>query len=201
MKLPWMKFFAGDWLRDPNLSKCRPATRGIWMDALCVMHSDEQRGVLSGTIDQLAMVLRASRPEIVKFLKDIFRTGSADVTCENGLVTLENRRMAKAYKARKHCSDRVRRHRRNARVTPLQRTGNAIEVRSQKSEVRGEGKSGAAAPSPSFLILREKELKRVETRLEKMREWRDQWDEADRAEVKRLKGRREELLKTLGMAV
>lgn len=92
-KLPYMQFFTGDWMKDPKLSMCLPATRGIWIDALCAMHEDGRSGTLVGTPDQLIRVLRCDESALRTALNDLATTGAADITERNGVITLVNRRM------------------------------------------------------------------------------------------------------------
>jgi hypothetical protein len=49
-KLPAFQFYPGDWMKDPNLRRCTPAARGVWMDVLCLMHESETRGELDWPI-------------------------------------------------------------------------------------------------------------------------------------------------------
>ena len=42
------EFDPKDWLTDPKLRRCEPATRGIWIDAIALMELDESNGVLLG---------------------------------------------------------------------------------------------------------------------------------------------------------
>lgn len=53
-KRPSFQFYPGDWLKDPSLRSCSPATRGIWIDLLCAIHEIGDGGAVSGTIEQLA---------------------------------------------------------------------------------------------------------------------------------------------------
>lgn len=47
-RLPWMKFYPGDWLRDAALRTCSIAARGLWVELLCVMHANaDRRGYLT----------------------------------------------------------------------------------------------------------------------------------------------------------
>ena len=57
-------FYTGDWMKDPNLSKCSAATRGIWMDLLCAMHENGRTGIITGTITELAQMCRCSEQEM-----------------------------------------------------------------------------------------------------------------------------------------
>lgn len=45
-KLPSFQFYPGDWQKDPALRSCSPASRGIFIDSLCLMFDCAQRGVL-----------------------------------------------------------------------------------------------------------------------------------------------------------
>lgn len=45
-KLPAMMFYPGDWLKAPELRVVSHAARGLWIDLLCFMFENEQRGVL-----------------------------------------------------------------------------------------------------------------------------------------------------------
>ncbi len=140
MKMPWIKFFAGDWLKDPALSLCAPATRGIWMDLLCGMHELNSGGKLIGTRDQLARLARCTTEEMTKTLRDLSITKTANVSERNGIVTVVNRRMRRQDKLREQSNLRKMRFRqkrtRNAEGTHMERRGNAVDVRSQSTEYR-----------------------------------------------------------------
>lgn len=110
-KIPAIQLYTGDWLKDPDLSKCKPQTRGIWADAICAMHEDGRRGVLSGTPEQLARICRCSPDEIEAAAEELKATKTATVTIRNGRVTLVNRRMQREEKARELTRKRVSRHR------------------------------------------------------------------------------------------
>ena len=80
------------WLSDPALSLCRPATRGIWIDALCaMMESSTDR--LSATPDALARVCRCSVDDIMAAADDLSATEAAEVhRQQNGNITLISRK-------------------------------------------------------------------------------------------------------------
>lgn len=44
-KLPGFMFYPGDWVKDPDLSRCTKAAKGMWMDMLCKAFECEERGV------------------------------------------------------------------------------------------------------------------------------------------------------------
>src|SRR4051812_5461674 len=119
-KLPAFQFYTGDWLKDPDLSKCSPATRGVWIDALCAMHESDRCGSLSGTYEQLARVLRCAASDVQHATVELSATRTAVVSHNerNGVVTLVNRRMQREYKARLATRNRVQKHRGNAQDDP-----------------------------------------------------------------------------------
>ncbi|MDE2098704.1 MAG: hypothetical protein KGL39_15730 [Patescibacteria group bacterium] len=137
-KLPWMPFFATDWLNDPLVSMCEPATRGILIDWICNMHLLNRCGQITGTRDQLARPGRCTTAQVGLALQDLIKTKAADVTERNGVVTVINRRMKREAKAREQGRKRVERHRHNGDVTPYARA-RASDLR-LKSESESEVK-------------------------------------------------------------
>jgi len=92
-KQPAFQFYSGDWLTDPQLGMCRPATRGIWIDLLCGMHKLDRSGQITGTPDQLARICRCTTVEFVQAIDELCATCTADVIKRNGQITVMNRRM------------------------------------------------------------------------------------------------------------
>lgn len=111
MKQPAFQFYTGDWKKDPELSMCSPATRGIWMDAMCAMHDAGGTGQITGTPEQLARICRCSTAEMVCAIEEISATKTGNVTKRDGIVTLTNRRMKKAHDATVSARDRKRKQR------------------------------------------------------------------------------------------
>lgn len=129
-KLPAFQFYTGDWMKDPQVSMCAPATRGIWIDLLCAMHDSGQSGEITGTVEQLARLCRCSPDEMTAAIDDLAVTFTADVTKCNGRVTLVCRRMKKEAKARVSSRLRVAEHRVkrqcNGVVTPPSSSSSSI---------------------------------------------------------------------------
>lgn len=121
-----MPFYTGDWLKDPELSLCTPATRGVWADLISRMHESGRVGSLSGTLDQLARLARCLPADVALAMTDLQTTGAADVTYErNGVITVTNRRMNREAKEREANALRQSRHRgsksSNGHITALSR--------------------------------------------------------------------------------
>lgn len=108
-KWPAFQFYTGDWLKDPNLGQCRPATRGIWMDLLCLMHENNKSGMITGTPKSLARICRATETEIRDALTDLHGTDTADIQWADGeIVTVMNRRMRAEDALRRGGAERQR---------------------------------------------------------------------------------------------
>lgn len=119
-KNPAFQFYPNDWANDPQLKMAPPATRGIWIDFICAMWWAPQRGILSGTLEDLCRLGNCSLGEMDAFLCDAQRLNFADVTKCNNQVTVANRRMVREQKERESTRYRVQRHRNktsNASVT------------------------------------------------------------------------------------
>lgn len=155
-KLPWSKWYTGDYLRDPSVSALSPAARGIWMDFLCVMMEGDRSGVISGNRAMLSRLTRCSTDELSSALNEIQMCKTGDVIeGDNGFVTVINRRMKREADQRKNGAIRQERFREktasNAPVTPLsrdrlQRSESDYSDKASKDDARpaigGQGKAG-----------------------------------------------------------
>lgn len=97
---PAFQFYPSDWLGDPQLSKCKPATRGVWIDLLCAIYQLNRSGILCGTLEQLARTARCRTEELTDALTDLKATGTAGITERNGNVRIVSRRMERDAKKR-----------------------------------------------------------------------------------------------------
>lgn len=108
----YMEFDYARWLSDARLSKCRAATRGIWMDWLCVMCDLDRCGQLTGDLSYFARVGRCRIDEAKSALHDLRETLAADVVYVSDVeITLTNRRMQREFASRKSNRDRQLRYR------------------------------------------------------------------------------------------
>lgn len=96
MKYPYIQFYVGDWLKDPKLSLCSPATRGIWIDLVCYLHEMQNGGKLSANIQQFSRLCRCSETEMEMALAELRNTGTARVYEQNGIFTITCFRMERA---------------------------------------------------------------------------------------------------------
>jgi hypothetical protein len=92
---PFLPLYTGDWKKDPQLSLCAPATRGIWIDLLCSLH-DARVSQLSGEPAQLARLCRCDSGSMHTALLELRSTGAATINEREGVFTVTCRRMKKA---------------------------------------------------------------------------------------------------------
>jgi hypothetical protein len=162
-KLWYMEFDVGAWLKDPALARCSALTRGVWMDLLCVMHEENQCGLIAGTREELARLGRCTSLELDAALHDLKGTGAADVRYESrpdteaggsqnarchGKVTVVSRRMRRLFNERKSCRERKMRQREregHGNVTPPSQP--LLTSSSPVKERSAEGKEGESPPS------------------------------------------------------
>lgn len=54
MRRPSFQFYPGDWSANPNLRRCTFAERGIWVEVMCLMHDQDEYGVLRWPLKEIA---------------------------------------------------------------------------------------------------------------------------------------------------
>lgn len=124
-KAPAFQFYPADWRKDPALQMCGMVTQGIWINLLCVMWEQPERGKISGDLGQFCRLLGCSKDEFEIFLRENETQNFATVTFCNEIVTVINRRMYKEDRERKANHKRVLRHRAKNEM-PLKRESNAL---------------------------------------------------------------------------
>jgi hypothetical protein len=152
LKRPAFQFYPGDWLKDPALALCTPATRGVWIDLLCAMHELGRSGELCGTLDQLSRTARCSTAELAQAITDLQTTGAADVTERNGKITLANRRMKREARNRESGAVRAKNYRNKGAKKGASRSNNG-EVTPPSSSSSSDPlifPAGEEEPKPGF---------------------------------------------------
>ena len=97
MKRPAFQFYPSDWRKDPALSACSLAARGLWIELMCIAHESDAYGHLSingkaMSAPQLARMVGESQPAISKLLAELSDAGVFSRT-EQGVIY--SRRMVK----------------------------------------------------------------------------------------------------------
>lgn len=110
-KAPAFQFYIKDWLSDFELQSASSSTRGVWINALCLMWTSKTRGKLTGQSEILCRILNCTQPEFDVFKAEAQALGFCYIKCDaDSNITLENRRMRREEKARENNRERQRRH-------------------------------------------------------------------------------------------
>ena len=74
MKRPAFQFYVGDWRANPNLCRCTHEEKGAWIDAMCLMHDQDEYGVLRWPLKEIAQAV-GCKPSVLQALarKDVLK--------------------------------------------------------------------------------------------------------------------------------
>lgn len=80
MKRPAFQFYPADWRKDPALSACSLAARGLWIELMCIAHEAETYGLLSindkpMTNPQIARMVGESPAAVAKLIAELEDAG------------------------------------------------------------------------------------------------------------------------------
>jgi hypothetical protein len=115
-KLPASLFYWGDWRRNPELSFCSKAAKGVWMDMLAIAFECEERGVLATggrpwADEEIAGVIGGDVSANLTCIRELLSKG---VARRNGRGAIFSGRMVREEQARierKPSTPRVRKFR------------------------------------------------------------------------------------------
>jgi len=80
MKRPAFQFYPSDWRKDPALSACSMAARGLWIELMCIAHESDNYGHLeingkAMTAPQLARMVGESPSVVAKLVTELDGAG------------------------------------------------------------------------------------------------------------------------------
>lgn len=83
MRRPSLQFYPGDWQSNPKLRRCSHAEKGIWLDVLCILHDQDEYGILRWPLKELALAVHA-KPSALQGLvnKGVLKGADSDGECE-----------------------------------------------------------------------------------------------------------------------
>jgi hypothetical protein len=154
---PSFQFYPGDWLKDANLRRCTPATRGVWIDMLCLMFQCDERGVFATagepwTDEEIARALPGNRMENLSAILELLKNRVVHISDKGAFFS---KRMVKDEEARRQWRERQQRHRVSGEpvsrdVTPtVTPTVTAMSRPSSSSSSSSNLKSLNPCPNPS----------------------------------------------------
>jgi len=106
----WMKFNPNDWWQEPGLRAATLATRGVWIDVLCIMWKSPRKGVLelpngcSPDAPQMARILGCSEQEWSTAQAELYGLAIADKSPDGRMIC---RRMVREAKQQQAASEKA----------------------------------------------------------------------------------------------
>ena len=114
--LAWIKFFVGDWRRDPKVAMLSAAGRGAWLEMILTMH-DLSDYKIEGTVREIARMCHLDMAEVQSALQELERHEVAEVEWRNdsvtgdAIVTVVSRRLEREEKTRSDARERQKKYR------------------------------------------------------------------------------------------
>ena len=69
MKRPSFQFYPADWRANAKLRRCSHAERGIWLEVMCLMHDNDEYGILRWPLADIAQAI-GCRPADLRALRE-----------------------------------------------------------------------------------------------------------------------------------
>ena len=114
--LAWIKFFVGDWRRDPKVAMLSASGRGAWLEMILTMH-DLADYKIEGTVREIARMCHLDMAEVQSALQELERHEVAEVEWRNdsvtgeAIVTVVSRRLEREEKTRSDARERQKKYR------------------------------------------------------------------------------------------
>lgn len=82
MKRPSMQFYPGDWQSNPKLRRCSHGEKGIWLDVLCILHDQDEYGIVRWPLRELAIAVHCKLSALQKLVDKKVLKGVESGQCE-----------------------------------------------------------------------------------------------------------------------
>lgn len=85
---PSFQFYPDDWLSNSNLRRCTHEERGIWMDILCILHDQEEYGVIRWPIADIARAIGTTTAKVKRLAeKGVMKGADSNETAQPLIYT------------------------------------------------------------------------------------------------------------------
>lgn len=140
-----MKFYTADWIQDTRHLSL--SAKGAWIELICLMWINrESRGEYQATKEALQRAIGATSGEELNMVITELQS-VANVTLENGIVTVMSRRIVREETGREFARKRKQRERGDCNVTPESRNNHALDVQTfRRSDVQTKALKPSRAP-------------------------------------------------------
>lgn len=88
MKRPSFQFYPADWQGNSNLRRCTHEEKGIWADVMCLMHDQEEYGIIRWSLKEIAQAVNATPAKLVSLIgKGVLKGADAGERCRPFIYT------------------------------------------------------------------------------------------------------------------
>src|SRR5688572_18128508 len=82
MRRPSLQFYPADWQSNPKLRRCSHAEKGIWLDVICLLHDQDEYGVIRWSLKDLAQAVNAKLSALQALVgKQVLKGADAGERC------------------------------------------------------------------------------------------------------------------------
>lgn len=78
MKRPSFQFYPADWQANSNLRRCTHEEKGVWMDVMCLLHDQEEYGVVRWPLREIAQAVGCTLAKLQGIVTKGILKGSDD---------------------------------------------------------------------------------------------------------------------------
>lgn len=78
MKRPAFQFYPNDWSSNPNLRRCSFSEKGIWVEVMCLMHDQDEYGVLRWPLKEISEAVGCKSSELQSLIRKGVLKGADD---------------------------------------------------------------------------------------------------------------------------
>lgn len=87
MRRPSLQFYPGDWQSNPKLRRCTHGEKGIWLDVLCILHDQDEYGIVRWPLCEIAIAVNCKLPALQRLVDKQVLKGTDSGTCEPFVFT------------------------------------------------------------------------------------------------------------------
>lgn len=82
MKRPSFQFYPADWSANSNLRRCTHEEKGIWIDVMCLLHDQEEYGVVRWSLKEIAQAIGSTVQKVRGLVtKGVFKGADTGAIC------------------------------------------------------------------------------------------------------------------------
>jgi hypothetical protein len=138
---PSFQFYPDDWISNPNLRRCTFAEKGIWLEVMCILHDQDEYGVLRWPLKEIAETVKCRTSELQGLIRKGVLKGDDKALAEPFIYTPRSGRRDGPPVTLLH-----------PQAGPIWYSSRMVKdeyVRTIRAEMSGNGGASKASPKPA----------------------------------------------------